>query len=189
MRQTFGNLQGHGGPLASELSPPPRRVRRMAWLRARRRGHGLAGCRRGAVAVEFAVASVPLMLMVFGFIATAAVFNTWSSMQSNAQYAARMMSTGQITNNNSGALSSSNTTATVSCSSSLKSTQIEYYACTGLPNWTTYSVTTTENCSIPNVTVSVSSSASTAAIADIEKIFSGITIVAQTVMMKEGSCP
>lgn len=156
---------------------------------AGRRRHRLANCQRGSVAVEFAIASVPLMLTVFGFIATAAVFNTWSSMQSNTQYAARMMSTGQITSNNNGALSTTNTTATVTCSSSLKSTQVEYYACTGLPTWTTFSVTTTENCSVPSVTVSLSSSATSAAIADVEQIFSGKTIVASTVMMKEGTCP
>jgi hypothetical protein len=39
------------------------------------------------------------------------------------------------------------------------------------------------------VTVTLSTSASTAAIADVEKIFSGNTIVATTVMMKEGTCP
>lgn len=176
MRQIFRDLQRRASAQRSEPARLPR-------------GRGLAGCRRGAVALEFAVASVPLLLMVFGFIATAAVFNTWASMQANVQYAARMMSTGQISNNNSGAISSRNTTATVACSSSLRSTQIEYYACNGLPNWTTYSVTTTENCTVPSVTVSLSSSASSAAIADVERIFSGVTIVAQTVMMKEGSCP
>jgi Flp pilus assembly protein TadG len=130
------------------------------------------------------------MLMVFGFIATAAVFNTWSSMQSNTQYAARMMSTGQITANNTGTISTTNTTSTaVPCSSTMKTTQVEYYACTGLPTWTTFTVTTVENCTIPSVTVSLSTGATTAAIADVEKIFSGKTIVAQTVMMKEGSCP
>jgi Flp pilus assembly protein TadG len=161
----------------------------MAWCSGQRHGSKLARCRRGSVAVEFAVASVPLMLMVFGFIATAAVFNTWSSMQSNTQYAARLMSTGQIASNNSGALSSTNKTATIACSSSLKSTQVEYYACTGLPTWTTFTVTTTEDCTTPSVTVSLSTGASTAAIADVEKIFSGKTLVAQTVMMKEGTCP
>jgi Flp pilus assembly protein TadG len=155
----------------------------------RRPASGLSGCRRASVAVEFAVASVPLMLMVFGFIATAAVFNTWSTMQSNTQYAARLMSTGQITNNNSGAISSTNNSVTTPCSSSMKSTQVEYYACTGLPTWTTFSVTTTENCAVPSVTVSLSTGATTAAIADVEQIFSGKTIVAQTVMMKEGTCP
>lgn len=149
----------------------------------------LAHCESGSVAVEFAVASVPLMLMVFGFIATAAVFNTWSTMQTNTQYAARLMSTGQITSNNSGAITTSNNSVTTACSSSMKSTQVEYYACTGLPTWTSFNVTTTENCTTPSVTVTLSTSASTAAIADIEKIFSGNTIVATTVMMKEGTCP
>jgi Flp pilus assembly protein TadG len=150
---------------------------------------GLAKCERGSVAVEFALASVPLMLMVFGFIATAAVFNTWSTMQSNTQYAARLMSTGQITANNSGTITTGNNSVTTPCSSSMRTTQVEYYACTGLPTWTTFSVTTTETCATPSVTVTLSTSASTAAIADVEKIFSGNTIVATTVMMKEGTCP
>jgi hypothetical protein len=42
---------------------------------------------------------------------------------------------------------------------------------------------------VPSVTVSLSANAAAAAIADIENFFSGKTIVAQTVFMKEGSCP
>jgi Flp pilus assembly protein TadG len=154
------------------------------------RRNNLAGCRRGSVAVEFAVASVPLMLLVFGFIAVAAVFNTWSSMQSNTQYAARLMSTGQVKENNSGTLTLTNTTATaVACSGTLKTTQVEYYACLKLPTWTTFTVTSIQDCTVPSVTVSLSTGATTAAIADVERIFAGKTIVAQTIMMKEGTCP
>jgi Flp pilus assembly protein TadG len=69
-----------------------------------RRTRGLTGCRRGAIALEFDLASVPLMMLMFGFIATSAIFNTWSSMQANTQYAARMMSIGQITSNANGAI-------------------------------------------------------------------------------------
>ncbi len=162
----------------------------MARRGRRRHGGNLASCRRGSVAVEFALASVPLMLLVFGFIATAAVFNTWSSMQSNTQYAARLMSTSQIMANNNGTITTANTSSTsVTCSSTLKTTQVEYYACLNLPTWTTFTVSTVENCATPSVTVSLSTGATTAAIADVEKIFSGKTIVAQTVMMKEGNCP
>ena len=162
------------------------RLTRCAGLR---RSNNLASCRRGSVAVEFAVASVPLMLLVFGFIATAAVFNTWSSMQSNTQYAARLMSTSQIMANNSGTITTTNNTSSVACSSTLKSTQVEYYACLNLPTWTTFTVTTAENCATPSVTVTLSTGATTAAIADVVQIFSGKTIVAQTTMMKEGNCP
>jgi Flp pilus assembly protein TadG len=151
---------------------------------------GLAHCRRGVVAVEFVLASVPLLMLCFGFIATSSVYNTWGSMQSNTQYAARLMSTGQITSNTNGAFSSSNTSSSVSCGSSrITSSTVEYYACTGLPSWATYTVTTTENCAVPSVTVGLSASASAAAIADIENFFSGKTISSQTVFMKEGSCP
>ena len=150
---------------------------------------GLLASTRASVAIEFVLASVPLMLLMFGFIATSALFNTWSSMQANSQYAARMMSTGQIGNNVNGAFSNTNASSSTSCGSSLKNTQVEYYACTGLPTWATFTVTTTETCSVPSVTVSLSASASAAAIADIENFFSGKNIVAQTVFMKEGSCP
>jgi Flp pilus assembly protein TadG len=174
-------------PATLELSGAPRPFLRS--VRGRVTG-GLGNCRRGAIAVEFVLACVPLMVLIFGFIATSAVFTTLGSMQGNAQYAARMMSTGQITRNNAGALSTTNTTATVTCSSSLASTQVEYYACTGLPTWATFTVTSTENCAVPSVTVSLSANAATAAIADVENFFSGKTIVAQSVMMREGgTCP
>jgi Flp pilus assembly protein TadG len=187
MRLPLWGRRAAAAPGTSKLSPE-RRVR----LTRRVRPHlsnNLAACRRGAVAVEFAVASVPLMLMVFGFIATAAVFNTWSSMQSNTQYAARLMSTSQIMANYNGTITTANNSSSVTCSSSLTATQVEYYACLKLPTWTTFTVTTAENCATPSVTVTLSTGATTAAIADIEQIFSGKTIVAQTTMMKEGNCP
>src|ERR1700685_739238 len=87
-----------------DLLPVPRSDRAVTRTRGNRQMGGLSNCRRGSVAVEFAVASVPLMLLVFGFIATAAVFNTWSSMQSNTQYAARLMSTSSIMANNNGTI-------------------------------------------------------------------------------------
>jgi Flp pilus assembly protein TadG len=173
-----------------DLSPVPQSDRSVTVTRGNRQKGGLNNCRRGSVAVEFAVASVPLMLLVFGFIATAAVFNTWSSMQSNTQYAARLMSTSSIMANNNGTITTSNnSSSSVTCSSSLRSTQVEYYACLNLPTWTTFTVSTTETCATPSVTVTLSTGATTAAIADIEQIFSGKTIVAQTTMMKEGNCP
>ena len=166
------------------------RAGRAASVRSRRGSRGLKANRRASISLEFALASTPLLVLVFGFIATTAVFNTWSSMQSNAQYAARMMSTGQIKNLTTGAITAANAGATgVSCGGSLNNTQVEYYACAGLPSWTAYTVTVAENCAVPSVTVSLSASATTAAIADIAAIFSDRTIVAQAVLMKEGSCP
>jgi Flp pilus assembly protein TadG len=150
----------------------------------------LGRCKRGVVAVEFVLASVPLLMLCFGFIATSSVYNTWGNMQTNTQYAARMMSTGQIANNTNGAFTAANTSSSISCASSkVTSTTVEYYACNGLPTWATYTVTTSENCVIPSVTVSLSASAAAAAIADIENFFAGKTISSQTVFMKEGSCP
>src|ERR1700682_5686093 len=92
-----------------------------------RHRHGLGSCRRAAVALEFVLASAPLLVMVFGFIATSAVFNTWTSMQGNVQYAARMMSTGTIAQNNNGAITTSNTSSSTTCAGSLANTKVEYY--------------------------------------------------------------
>ena len=154
-----------------------------------RQARGLTACRRGSVAVEFALASVPLLLLSFGFIATSAIFNTWSTMQASTQYAARLMSTGQILKNVNGTFSATNTSSSTTCSATLNNTQVEYYACAGLPSWATYTVTTAENCAVPSVTVTLSASAAAAAIADIENFYAGKTILSQTVFMKEGSCP
>jgi Flp pilus assembly protein TadG len=189
MKHPVPERDSGAAPGTLDRASEPQYKRPLMWPAASGAGSALANCERGSVAVEFALASVPLMLMVFGFIATAAVFNTWSTMQSNTQYAARLMSTDQITSNNSGTITTTNNSVTTPCSSSMKTTQVEYYACTGLPGWTSFTVTTTENCTTPSVTVTLSTSATTAAIADIEKIFSGNTIVATTVMMKEGTCP
>ena len=150
---------------------------------------GLGADRRGVAAVEFVFSSVPLLIMVFGFVAVSAVFNTLTSMQNNVQYAARMISTGQITQNNNGTISATNTTATVNCSGTIANTKVEYYACNGLPSWTSFTVTSTENCATPSVSVSLSTNAATAAIADVVAIFSGKTLNTQISMMKEGSCP
>jgi Flp pilus assembly protein TadG len=140
----------------------------------------LRGCRRAAAAVEFALVSGPFLLLLFGFVATNSLFYCWSVMQNNAQYAAMMMATGQITSwSGSG----------VSCSSSLASTQVEYYACSGLPAWTTYTAKATETCSVPNVSVTLTTNASTAGLADIYSLFSGITLTAAATAMKQGTCP
>jgi Flp pilus assembly protein TadG len=155
----------------------------------RRRPRRLLACRRASSAVEFALVLTPLMMLLFGFIATAGVFFTWSTMQSNAQYAALLMATGQIQSLSSGAISTANNTATTTCSASLTSTEVEYYACTGLPSWVPVTVTATENCAVPSVAVSLSASASAAAIADVYSFFTGKSLVAQSVLMKEGQCP
>ena len=151
--------------------------------------HALRRCRRGVAALEFVFTATPLLIIVFGFVAMSTVFYTWSTMQSYAQYAARMMSTGQIKNMSNGAITTSNTTATVRCSESLTPSQVEYYACHGLPSWGTFSVTVSENCAVPRVTVRLSASASSAAIADVFTIFARRTLTARAVLMKEGQCP
>jgi Flp pilus assembly protein TadG len=144
---------------------------------------------RGTAALEFALVLTPLMMLLFGFIATASVFYTWSTMQNNAQYAGLMMATGQIKSLSTGAISASNATATTACSSSLTSTEVEYYACTGLPSWVPVTVVATENCSVPSVTITMTASASAAAIADVFKFFTGQSLSVGAVLMKEGTCP
>ena len=151
--------------------------------------HDIGHCQRGIAALEFAIVATPLMLMTFGFITLSAVFYTWSAMQNGAQYAALMVATGQVKSLSTGAITTSNASATTACSGSLSSTEAEYYACSGLPSWVTFTVTTTENCSTPSVSVSLSASATAAAISDIFSIFSGKTLVASSVVMKQGSCP
>ena len=150
---------------------------------------GLGASRRAVAALEFVFVAGPFMVLLFSFIATSAVFHTWSTMQNYAQYAARMMSTGQVKNFSNGAISSSNTTSTVTCGNTLTTSQVEYYACNGLPGWATFSVTATENCAVPSVSVSISAGASRAAISDIFAIFTGKTLTATSVIMKEGVCP
>lgn len=182
-RSGHAGAPSHPSQLASQLAsqPAPRPVpRRASW---RRMG------RRGSAAVEFAVIAAPLMTILFGFIATNVLFFTWAAMQDSAQFAARMVSTGQVKNFANGAITTANTTSTVTCSGSLTSTQAEYYACQGLQSWATFTVTASENCAVPSVTVSVSVDAKAAALADIYSIFTGKTLVAQSVLMKEGLCP
>jgi Flp pilus assembly protein TadG len=140
----------------------------------------LGGCGRGVAALEFALASGPLMLLLFGFVATNALFYTWSMMQNNAQYAAMMIATGQVTSFSS---------TGVTCSSSLTNTQVEYYACAGLPTWATFTARVTETCSVPNVSVTLTTNASSAGLADVYAIFSGKTLTTQVTAMKQGNCP
>jgi Flp pilus assembly protein TadG len=140
----------------------------------------MRGCRRATAALEFALVCPPLLLMLYGFVATNAMFYTWSVMQNNVQYAAMMMATGQVT---------SFSTSGLSCGSSLTTTQVEYYACAGLPPWTSYTAKATETCSVPNVSVSLTTNASTAGLSDIYLLFSGKTLTAQSTAMKQGNCP
>ena len=159
------------------------------WLFSGRFPGGLTRDRRGVAALEFALVAGPFMVMMFCFIATSAVFQTWSSMQNYAQYAARVMSTGQIKNFSNGAITAGNASSTVTCSGSLNNTQVEYYACNGLPTWATFTVTATQNCATPSVTINISVSAAGVAISDIFAMFAGKTLTATSVMMKEGLCP
>lgn len=149
----------------------------------------VAGCRRGVASIEFALIAPTLMILLFGLIAIGTVMFTWSAMQSSAQYAALMVSTGQVKSLSSGTISVANNTATTACSGSLTSSEAEYYACSALPGWGSFSVTTTEDCTVPSVTVTVSANAATVALGDILSIFGGRTLSAQSVVMKEGLCP
>jgi Flp pilus assembly protein TadG len=141
----------------------------------------LGRCRRGVAALEFALVSVPLTMMIFGFIATNAIFYTWSTMQNSVQNAALLMATGQITSFQSSA---------TTCAVTLGTTQAEYYACQNLPSWATFTVTASESCTAPaTVTVRLSVNASTAGLADTYSFYSGKTLLAQATMMKQGTCP
>jgi Flp pilus assembly protein TadG len=141
-------------------------------------------CRRGVAALEFAMMAPVLIILTFGFIATNMTMYTWSAMQSNAQYAARVIATGQVT--------SWTSAGSVACSSSPASTTVEYYACQGLPSWASYTVSVSETCSPPSgtpQTVSVTINATAAALGDVSGFFKSKTFSTQTVQMKEGTCP
>ena len=150
----------------------------------------LARCRRGIAMLEVALVSIPLMILLFGIISVNSVYFVMSSMQQNAMYAAQMVAQGTITAVNTGTLTSSNTGATnVNCSPLPATTKAEYYACNGLPSWATYTVRTSEVCATPSFTVSISVSATAAAMADVFKFFTGKTLVVSSTAMKQGSCP
>lgn len=147
-----------------------------------------AACRRGIAAVEMALVFPPFLLLCFGFIGVNAALYTRSSMQNAAQLAARMMATGQVTNFTSGAISGATATNTTTCAAGMSNTTVEYYACNGLPTWATFTVTATQTCAVPSVTVRISASGFTAAAGDAFDFLLGKTIAAQAVMMKEGTC-
>lgn len=164
-------------------------VTKLTTLLVRRPGLGVPRLgRRGTGALEFALLAGPLMTVMFGFMATNVLFFTWSAMQDSAQYAARMMATGQVKTFSNGAITAANTTSTATCGS-VASGVVEHFACQGLPSWATFTVTATQNCAVPSVSVSVSVNAKAAALADIYSVFTGRTIVANSTMMKEGVCP
>lgn len=150
---------------------------------------GLLVDRRGVAALEFAMLSAPMLMLLFGFISINLILYSWSSMQTAAQNAATVLSTGQISTFTSSAASP------VNCSPAPASTTVEYYGCQGLPNWTTFKVAVTQTCSavagVPStVLVSVSAAnMSSAGLVDTYNIFSGKPLVATANMIKQGSCP
>jgi Flp pilus assembly protein TadG len=150
----------------------------------------LRKCNRGVAALEFALVATPLMLVTFGCISLCLAVYTMTAMQNSAQYAAYMVATGQTKSISTGVLSAANTTATTTCSGSLTTTQAEYYACQGLPSWASFTVTTTENCATPSVSVKLAVKADSAVITDVFGIFSGSSsLSSKAVVMKEGACP
>jgi Flp pilus assembly protein TadG len=141
------------------------------------------------MAVEFALVVPPLMLLCFSFIAVTMALQARSTMQTSAQMAARMMSTGQVTNFATGPIAGATATATTVCSPSLASTTVEYHACAGLPTWASYSVTATQTCAVPSVTVRIQASGfSAAVIGDRYGILAGKVLTVSSAMMKEGTC-
>lgn len=137
--------------------------------------------RRGVAALEFALATPPFLMMVFGFITANMIFITWSNMQNSAYNAAFLVATSQITSFQS---------RSVTCAAGFSTSSAEYYACQNLPSWATVSATVTENCTAPaTVTVQVSSSAAAMAGTDIFAFFTGRTIATNATMMKQGTCP
>lgn len=139
-------------------------------------------------AIEVALVMPPFLLLCFGFVGVNAALYTRSAMQNAAQLAARMMATGQVTDFTSGAISGALASSTATCAAGMASGTAEAVACAGLPGWATYSVTATQDCAVPSVTVQISASSFTAAAGDRFDMLLGKTISARAVMMKEGVC-
>jgi Flp pilus assembly protein TadG len=148
----------------------------------------LAECRRGMAALEVALVMPPFLLLCFGFVGVNAALYTRSTMQNAAQLAARMMATGQVTSFTSGAISGALATNTATCAAGMAAGTVEAVACTGLPGWATFTVTATQDCAVPSVSVQINASAFTAAAGDRFDMLLGKTITARAVMMKEGTC-
>ena len=145
--------------------------------------------RRGTVALEFALVMPPFLLMCFGFIGVNAALMTRSNAQNTAQLAACMMATGQVKNFATGAIAGATATATTVCSGSLATTTVEYYACQGLPTWATFTVTASQNCAVPSVTVRIQATGfNKTTTGDRMGVLLGKTVTATAVMMKEGTC-
>lgn len=165
----FTNVKQHGAVIARLL---------LAWR-----------CRRGNMAVEFALVMPPFLLLCFGFIAVTMALQARSTMQTTAQMAARMMATGQVANFATGAIAGATATATTVCSGSLASTTVEYHACAGLPGWATFTVTATQTCAVPSVTVTIRASGINAnQTGDRFSVLAGKVMTVTSVMMKEGTC-
>ena len=145
--------------------------------------------RRGTAALEFAMVMPPFLLLCFGFIGTNAALMTRSSAQNSAQVAASLMATGKVTNFATGPITGQMATATTTCSGSLATTTVEYWACQGLPSWATFSVTASRNCSVPSVTVrTIASGFNQTTTGDVFGVLLGRTMTVTVVMMKQGTC-
>jgi hypothetical protein len=97
-----------------------------------------------------------------------------------------------VTSNAAGTYASQPSSGPTSCSSTaITSSTAEYYACTGLPTWASFSVSTSEVCSgtVPTITITITANASAAALADILHIFTGKTLTSTSVAMMQGQCP
>lgn len=149
----------------------------------------LRRARRASISIEFALVMPPFLLMGFGFLGMTAAMSTRSTMQNNAQLAAQMMSTGVVPNFTSGPIIGATATAPTTCSGSLANMTVEYHACNLLPPWATYTVTATQTCSVPSVTVSIqATNLNSAMTGDRMRLLLGKTLNALAVMIKQGTC-
>lgn len=151
-------------------------LRQVLGLTVRRFGR----CRRGVAAVEFALVVPVFALLLFGIVTFGTAMNAMNAMQSGAQAAARSMAIGLSTGSGS----------SVTCGSGVSTTSgtAEYYACHSLPNWGSYSVTATQNCTTLDETVTVTATGSSVALLDVFGFMSGASLTARSVMRKEGPC-
>jgi len=134
--------------------------------------------KRGAAVLEFALVMPVLTLILFGIITYGSVFYTLNSMKESAQDAARRMAVGAVTFSGT----------TMNCSAAA-SGSAEAVACRDLPRWATYRVRATQDCGTMDDTVTLTTAASSAALADVFGLMRSGDLTVTSIMRKEGKCP
>ncbi len=136
-------------------------------------------CRSGTSSVEFVLVVPLVMLFLFGIISFGSVLYIQSNMLNAARDAVRRMVVAEVIGNG----------VAVHCGSETLGSA-EVVACAYLATWgTNFQITATDQCPFEqDATVKITTSASSAALADVFGFFNGRTLSAKVTMRKEGAC-